>query len=146
MAIRSARPATRLPAHTMALQAFHMRLRWPQFTRSGNARASIWRGQLQPTDCSISYGVSVGYRLGGIPTVRVLTPALHLKAPHRYGDGSLCLYWPEEWRWHGHRLIAETILPWTCHWLYLYELWQVTGEWLGPSAPHSPEVKGRDDR
>ncbi len=132
--------------HTMALQAYHMRLRWPQFTRAGNAQASVWRGRLAPTDESAPYEISVAYRLGGIPKVRVLKPAIQPEAPHRYGDGSLCLYWPVEWDWQGDRLIAETIVPWTSHWLYLYELWQVTGVWLGPSAPHAPEAKERDDR
>ena len=132
--------------HTMALQAYHMRVRWPQFTHAGNAQASVWRGQLAPTDESAPYEISVAYRLGGVPKARVLKPAIQPAAPHRYGDGSLCLYWPVEWDWRGDRLIAETIVPWTSHWLYLYELWQVTGEWLGPSAPHAPQVKERGDR
>jgi len=32
----------------------------------------------------------------------------------------------------------ETIVPWACLWLYYYEVWHTTGEWLGgglhPSA------------
>lgn len=27
--------------------------------------------------------------------------------------------------------IANTIIPWTIEWLYYYELWLATGEWLG---------------
>ena len=27
--------------------------------------------------------------------------------------------------------IADTILPWTSLWLYFYELWHATGQWLG---------------
>ena len=29
------------------------------------------------------------------------------------------------------KLIANTIIPWTVEWLYYYELWLATGEWLG---------------
>ncbi len=55
---------------------------------------------------------------------------------HRYPDGSLCLYWPDEWGWTARESLAATIVPWTAFWLYYYELWLVTGEWLGPSSPH----------
>lgn len=99
-----------------------------------------------PTIESAPYEISIAYRLGGVPKARVLKPSVQPETPHRYGDGSLCLYWPAEWNWRGDRLIAQTIVPWTSHWLYLYELWQVTGEWLGPSAPHTPETMERDDR
>ena len=29
------------------------------------------------------------------------------------------------------KLISNTIIPWTIEWLYFYELWLATGEWLG---------------
>lgn len=28
-------------------------------------------------------------------------------------------------------LLAKTILPWTAEWLLHYEVWLVTGEWVG---------------
>ena len=38
----------------------------------------------------------------------------------------------------GGQKFAETIVPWACLWLYYYEVWHATGEWLGgglhPSA------------
>jgi hypothetical protein len=27
--------------------------------------------------------------------------------------------------------LAMTVIPWISEWLYFYELWLVTGEWLG---------------
>lgn len=30
-----------------------------------------------------------------------------------------------------YKLLADTIIPWTVEWLYFYELWLATGEWLG---------------
>ena len=56
-----------------------------------------------------------------------------------YPDGSLCLYWPHEWWWRSDCIIAETIIPWTASWLYFYELWLDTGEWLGPSSHSAPK-------
>jgi hypothetical protein len=37
--------------------------------------------------------------------------------------------------------IAYTILPWTSLWLYFYELWLVTGQWMGGGKHPSPEEK-----
>lgn len=130
----------------MARQALHMNLRWPQFARTGGAESSTWRGELRPTEESRSYQVAISHSLGGIPKVRVLQSQIDPLAPHLYSDGTLCLYWPREWRWHDHRLLAETIVPWTANWLYFYELWQITGEWLGPSAPHAPRGKEQGQR
>jgi hypothetical protein len=66
--------------------------------------------------------------------VRVLAPKLVDRAPHLYPDGSLCLYWPKEWRWAPFEAIGETLLPWAALWLYYYEIWVDTGAWLGPSS------------
>jgi len=61
-----------------------------------------------------------------------------------YADETLCLFWPDEWIWRGHELVAETIIPWTALWLYYYELWLDTGEWLGPSS-HHPSLKDENE-
>lgn len=82
----------------------------------------------------------------GIPTVRVERPKLKPGAPHLYPDGRLCLYYPPDRRWHSGYLLADTILPWTASWLYFYELWLDTDEWLGPSAPHDPDSDERRGR
>jgi hypothetical protein len=43
----------------------------------------------------------------------------------------LCLYLPSADEWMPTQLIAETIVPWTSLWLFYYETWHATGEWLG---------------
>ncbi len=72
-----------------------------------------------------------GYALR--PTVRVLHPELQdlpdKKVPHVFPDMSLCLHMRDEWR--PEMLISKSIIPWTSEWLLFYELWLVTGEWLG---------------
>ena len=45
--------------------------------------------------------------------------------------------------------VHETIVPWTAEWIVFYELWKITGEWLGPEAPHGagekiPEAPNRN--
>lgn len=91
-------------------------------------------GELQPRITSPVYSVEIRYKYREFPKVRVVSPDLTDNPPHCYGDGTLCLYWPKEWRWDPSHLIADTILPWAALWLFYYELWLDTGKWLGPSS------------
>ena len=38
-------------------------------------------------------------------------------------------------------LLAKTTVPWASRWLYYYELWLVTGKWLGGGIAHSTNDK-----
>jgi hypothetical protein len=138
-------PSARGRATNVPLQQMHMAHRFPAFTRRTMPGATEWRGTLQPRDTSPAYKVAVKVRhtVDAVPQVRVLRPALAPNAPHLYGDGTLCLYWPEEWHWRHDALIAETILPWAVLWLFHYELWLDCGEWLGPSS-HDASPDGRN--
>jgi hypothetical protein len=86
------------------------------------------------------YQIEVEYKLKKVPIVKIVNPPLASKAPHLYRDGYLCLYWPKVWMWQQDDLVAETIIPWAASWLYYYELWLDTGNWLGPSS-HNPIVE-----
>jgi hypothetical protein len=123
------------------VQDFHIRRRFPSFNLRQKGAEAIWRGTLQPRECSPLYHVEVRSANGWVPKVRVLRPQLVPDPPHLYQDGTLCLYWPAEWQWRRDRLIATTILPWAALWLYYYELWLDCGEWLGPSSPHGLRKK-----
>lgn len=147
---RGSRRAPPLPAADVGLQDWHIRHRFPTFVHRRRASAegkrvgaAEWQGTLQPRECSPVYTVCVRYRPGRPPTVRVLRPVLARKAPHVYDDGTLCLYWPKEWRWRSSELLAGTIIPWTALWLYYYELWLDTGDWLGSSS-HTASPINRD--
>ena len=97
---------------------------------------------LQPTPESPQYRLRLLHEPHRVPRVWVVSPRLRPDAPHRYpGNHSLCLYWPKEWWWTPQKSLAETIIPWAAFWLYYYELWLVTGEWLGPTSPHVPGTK-----
>lgn len=122
------------PTVNLAIQSLHILHRFPGFTYRRERGAGVWRGTLQPRSLSQKYRVAISYKLHCYPTVRIITPTLPPKAPHRWSDGTLCLFYPKENPWRQDMLIATTILPWTALWLYYYELWLDTGKWLGPSS------------
>ncbi|MBP5971317.1 hypothetical protein HW132_00850 [Brasilonema sp. CT11] len=124
----------------LGLQSLHILRRFPGFIYRRERSVAVWRGTLQPRQFSPKYRVAVRYRLSSYPTVNVIFPTLAPKAPHLWKDGSFCLYYPKEKPWRKDMLIAETIIPWTALWLYYYELWLDTGEWLGPSS-HASDSK-----
>jgi hypothetical protein len=100
-----------------------------------------WWGELQPSETSTNYLVEILWHPNRPPVkVCVLTPELHPSAKklHRYSDGSLCLYYPNDGDWFHNMAIAQAIAPWAAEWLYYYEYWLQFGEWLGKEAPHRP--------
>jgi hypothetical protein len=97
-------------------------------------------GVLQPTEESEEYIVLIEYDGEKSPSVYVIKPILQLDIDaHMYSDGSLCLYYPDEDPWRHKKNIADTIIPWTAEWLVYYELYQITGKWLGPYVPHGED-------
>ena len=93
--------------------------------------------KLQPTPESVEYTLkiraTVGSKIVGIYPVepkigRIINGK---KVPHMYKDGSLCLFYPEYCEWNYADSWAETLIPWASLWLFYYELWLQTGEWLG---------------
>ena len=62
-------------------------------------------------------------------------PGRHL-LPHVYSNGDLRLYLPGQW--NESMLLADTILPWTSQWLLYYELWLITGHWVGSGHTTRP--------
>lgn len=94
----------------------------------------------------MTYKVRVVYRLGQHPVVNVIDPPLKARdggrLPHVYSGDNLCLYHPDYDEWSGGRVIAETIVPWISEWLYFYEVWLVTEEWLG-GGEHPPSGKNK---
>ena len=98
----------------------------------------VCRGHMQPSESSTIYRVELVYRPWNAPEVRILNPKIkperHL---HFYRDGTLCLYDWREQPWHNESNLAGTVIPWTAEWLLYYELFLLTGKWLGREATHS---------
>jgi hypothetical protein len=83
-----------------------------------------------------NYKIKIVYRR--IPKVWVISPKIESDRDiHMYRDESLCLYYPEDFRWRDKSNLHETILPWTAEWLVFYEKHLRSGTWEGPEAPHS---------
>jgi hypothetical protein len=125
------------PAMQVVQQIGRMRTLYPNLPlTSWNSGLIRWSGALQPTDISDHYIVSIEYRLKERPRVFVLAPELRdhengEEIPHLFPDGTLCLYLTNSGEWEPQLAIAETIVPWTSLWLYHYEVWHATGEWMG---------------
>ena len=83
---------------------------------------------LQPSEGSMKYKVKLLAQIGSTKVdVFVIDPNIRdlkkkLPIPHLYPDGSLCLYYPNYNEWSAEDLWADTLIPWTCLWLYFFEL------------------------
>ena len=92
---------------------------------------------LKPTPSSINYTIKLFAKQGSsIVNVFVVNPKVDLfengkKVPHLYSDGSLCLFYPKNNELSYSDLWSQTLIPWTSLWLFYYEIWKETGEWLG---------------
>ncbi|MBL0388494.1 hypothetical protein JJB07_17975 [Tumebacillus sp. ITR2] len=127
---------------SLALQDMVLRARFASFKVVQRSHQLItWEGEIQPTDISEIYRVKIEYsQKEYAPKVWVVSPQLRSrgddKIPHTYPGKRLCLYLPRTGEWSRDQLIAETFVPWTSLWLYYYEMWHATGQWLGGGVHH----------
>lgn len=127
-------------------QVERMKSQHPQLKLSRwSQNVMVWTGSIQPSALSEEYQVRIVYKLGQKPEVTVASPVLRGREggqhiPHVYTGQRLCLYFPRAREWEPDKLIADTIVPWAVLWLYHYESWHATGEWLGGGLhPHTKE-------
>lgn len=122
---------------TIAEQVFSMRGIYPHFHTiftSHNSMRVI--GFLQPTARSCIYQFVLKYHLADRPKTQIISPMLSKnrkgeEIPHTYQNDLLCLYHPNYGEFRKTDFLSQTIVPWTSLWLYYYEVWHLTGEWLG---------------
>lgn len=95
----------------------------------------IWEGELQASPLSRIYKIKIRYEAYEKPIVTIRSYGLkipYLKHDiHMYNNGDLCLFYKE---WNPEMAMSKFIVPWICEWLYFYEHWCVTGQWLGGGA------------
>lgn len=134
-------------------QSAAIRVRWPGVQSEVRGSRLRCRGKVSPTLLGTEYQFRLEYSEGGLPRVWIEDPPLRPltpggRIPHTYGNepGSSprpCIYHPDKGEWRSHRTIATTIIPWLHEWLFFYEIWHATGEWLGggehPSTGSKPE-------
>ena len=110
----------------------------------------FWLGTVRPTIFSKTYTVAVFYQLGNRPQIFVIGEELEkledAEFPHKFDIDvknkivQICLYRYTEFT--PSKLLANTIIPWTVEWLYFYELWLTTGQWLGGGEhPQCNDIK-----
>jgi len=81
------------------------------------------------------YKVKVRYIPLKRPDVKVIEPILEInlkkeKLPHYFiHKGLLCLHFKDFDYYNDY--LSDTIIIWITWWLYFYEIWFVTGNWLG---------------
>lgn len=116
---------------------------FPCFKCELRGKQLVCYGQIIPSEGCEAYKIKIEYSEGGIPKVYVTEP--HIEPNSKYHifmrDGDLCLYDHRESAWTVQMFIHETIIPWTAEWLVFYELWKLTGKWLGPEASHGTAEK-----
>lgn len=139
-----ARNRFRVRALTPAQQAYFLGLAFPEFRVLSIRNKLRCAGLLQPSAMSDAYTVELEYEVPRRPRVQVLRPQLTLapgftRLPHVFEGNELCLHLSGEWR--PDLRISEYIIPWVSFWLYFYEVWRATGEWLG--GGHEPNQKER---
>ena len=79
--------------------------------------------------------VELGRYISDSPRIRVDGPG---RSPHRYSDGSLCIWYPDdppERRWKFSNGLMELLILVQQH-LFKEAWWRESGEWLGPEVPH----------
>jgi hypothetical protein len=139
----------------MAVQAAALRKHCDTISLSIRGSSSLsWHGRVKPAEYTECYWIELDYRTNTrfVPRPRVFVrdPLLKLRlgrgCPHRHGDHEPCLYYHHGTEWNKGMLLADTIVPWTSRWLYFYEIWLATGEWMGGGIPHDPSgsIKGRE--
>ena len=129
---------------TPAQQSYFLLQAFPGFSVATARNRLCCTGVLRPSPTSDIYTVQLDYDPPTRPRVRVLRPELRLakgktKVPHVFAEGDLCLHLKGEWR--PDQRISEFIIPWISLWLYFYEVWLETGDWLGEG--HEPSAEAR---
>jgi hypothetical protein len=99
----------------------------------------VWRGLVRTHAGGQVYVIDIdaGVRPGDVVRIWCREPVLVPlgdtgRPPHTFGDGSLCVNNEPPSRF---KFLAETVVPWIYSWLYFYERWLETGDWLGPQSP-----------
>jgi hypothetical protein len=129
-----ARPPARL-AHglSLAVQAAHLERRYPDGRIVLRPSRLTWLDHLRPTEISHTYEVLGVIEPGWAPLVYVVDPPLQRRGeepvPHLHSANDLCLYVGDDW--DDTMIVADTLIPWTSEWLFFYETWHATGDWLG---------------
>ena len=127
----------------LVLQVNNLKKYYPTFdSQNVPGRGLVCTGKIQPSDYSQFYEFRLTLAQRAIPHVSIVDPVIPWHPDiHMYSNGTLCLYDHRARRWHKEDELYKTIIPWLAEWLVCYELYQLTGTWHGPAAPHGNKAK-----
>lgn len=125
-------------------QVFYVSNQMPGLTRIKYVpnKLTAWEGTLQPAPFSKKYKVRIQYEAGSRPDVTL--PELDFsteRPPHLFKDNTLCLYSRRGLGAWNPSMPITNLVPMIAHWLWCYELWQVTNKWYGEEFPHDLNEK-----
>jgi hypothetical protein len=123
----------------LSLQKYLIEKRYNCFKCSinSNREKMVCKGQLQPLDGIETYQIEIIQSPGFAPKVFIIKPNIEYNSEiHMYKKGNLCLFYPPDLTWKANTSVADYIIPWINEWIIYYELYRISGEWEGPSAPH----------
>lgn len=124
------------PFGKASYQRYHLTKRYDFLDSKIVKGKLISTGFVQPKGCE-KYKIKIEWTAGTSPRVVILNKDIEPKNEiHMYKDRSLCLYYPPDLKWRNHLKIADYIVPWVVEWIVFYEIFQMTGKWLGAEAPH----------
>lgn len=113
-----------------------------EITKFVRGKTLTVEGFLQPTPLSKVYRVQIEYKFRCRPTITLPDEDFSKeRPPHTFKEGDLCLYHKNgSGAWTSKKAMSE-LIPMITHWLWCYELWQVTGKdkWYGEEYPHKHE-------
>ena len=133
-------PKFRIRTLGIGEQKAFFRNSYPGFTTSQpRRRVLVCCGRIQPTALSETYQVRISYEIKRTPQVNIDYPILQRRQPieripHTYDGDRPCVFRPGI-DWRSDRSLA-LLVPWISMWLFFYEVWFVTGEWLGGGVEH----------
>lgn len=113
-----------------------LRAMFPHFSTTLHPTFITVTGKTQPTPSSEVYHFRLKYQLNKVPEITITDPPLKPnfkgeKVPHVYPGLKLCLYKPGYGEFTSGKFLSKTVIGWISTWLYYYEIWHVTGDWLG---------------
>lgn len=138
--------ANNMPAVPIPVQIRFLAEEFPDGeVKSQSLRHLKWEFNIKPSPNSAEYRIRLDYSLGTAPKVYVIEPAklkkpegeTHLKHVFSTEKQRICLFYGKFGEWNPTMLLSRTIVPWASEWLLFYELWVITGVWLGGGIEHS---------
>lgn len=132
----------------VAIQLLNLKSKYESLNYDLHKGKLLWEQRVRPSELSKTYDITLKYN-GVYPEVYLYNQGImkekdeyipHCYKRHYKSENDeyvrLCLYYPKYQEWSKDMLLSDTIIPWTIDWLYFYELWRITGKWLGGGVEH----------